>query len=134
MSYIRSTSNTEHIYIFESASGIELMKGEYEHVIIPHKIFINLIRKYILDQGCKEDYKYGGGSLKFHVDDGSCFYIANKACLWHLTYNNIIFTMPDVVLKYIVNDNPWDFCNKKEYEAYYRSHLFKHSPWNKKKA
>ena len=125
MSYIRSTSNTEHIYIFKSGAGIELMKGPGEHFVIPPSIFVNLIRKYILDCGCTEDYKYRGGSLKFYVDDGTC--------LWHLKYKDIDFSMSSVVLEYIVNGCPWDFCTKREYAEYHRSNLFKHSPWNKKK-
>lgn len=124
MSFIRSTSNVEHIYIFESSGGIELMKGPEEHYKIPKHIFVNLLRKYILDAGCLEDYKYKGASLKFYVDDGTC--------LWHLKYKDIDFSFSGVVLEYIINGQPWVFCNKKEFLEYHRAFLFKQSPWSKK--
>jgi hypothetical protein len=124
MSLIRSTSNTEGIYIIDQGDCIEIMKGCEEHYKIPYSIFINLIRKYILDEGCKEDYKYRGASLKFYVDDGTC--------LWHMKYKDIDFSFSSVVLEYIVNGQPWMFCNKKEFLTYHRAFIFKESLWNKK--
>lgn len=125
MSYIRSTSNTEHIYIFESNDGIEIMKSHDEHYVIPTSIFVNLIRKHILDLGCKEDYKYRGASLKFYVDCG--------ICMWCLKYKDINFSFSYAVLDYIIHNNAYNFCNKKEYMEFACFRKFKFSPWNKKK-
>ncbi len=125
MSLIRSTSNTEHIYIIETNSGIEMMKGPEEHPVIPTHIFVNLIRKHILDLGCAEDYKYRGASLKFYVEDGTC--------LWHLKYKDIDFSMSGVVLDYIIHNSAFRFCNKKEYMEFACFSKFKYSPWNKRK-
>lgn len=124
MSYIRSTSNNEHIYIFDSGNYTQLLKSHNEHYELPHNIFVNIIRKYILDSGCKESYKYKGASLIFHYE--------NNECLWHLKYKDFDFSFPHTILDYIVHNNAYIFCNKKEYMEFACFCKFKFSAWNKK--
>ena len=124
MSYIRSTSNTEHIYILESGGGTEIMKSHDEHYVIPTSIFVNLIRKHILNLGCGEAYKYRGASLVFSYE--------NNECLWHLKYKDVDFSFSHVILDYIIHNNADTFCNKKEYMEFACFGRFKFSPWNKK--
>ena len=122
MSFIRSWSNTESIYIFESGSGIELMKGVEEHFVIPPSIFINLIRKYILNQS-KEIYKF----------NKSCLFLDDD-CMWHIKYKDVDFTFSNVILHYIINNQPWVFCNKLQYFEFMNINMFKQntlSQWRK---
>ena len=100
------------------------MKGPVEYDTIPVSIFVNLIRKYILDDGCKEDYNYNKANLNFNNDSGQF--------LWHLTYKHINFSFSQVVLEYIINNQPEVFCNKQEYLKFIGEDRFKYSPWNKK--
>lgn len=112
------------MYIIHSGRGIEFMVGQGEIRVVPPHIFFNLIRKYILDQGDKEDYKYRGGRMHFVVKD---------ECKWYFEYKDWRVKFSAVILNYIINNHPEDFCNKKEYMEYIGFHRFKWSPWNKKK-
>ena len=123
MEYIRSTSNIEGIHICKTNDVVEISKFNEKHTM-PLVIFINVIRKYILDDGKKEDYAYQSSTLKFKIVEGKP--------LWHLSYANWKVTFTDVVLEAIIHNQPWDFCNKKEYDKFRNFHLFESSRWTKK--
>lgn len=94
MSYIRSTSNPEGLYIWADEKEVSVMKGSKIIGIIPVAIFNGLIRKYYKSL---EDCAYKGAEIR-EIKSGKNF----KTCL---TYNNWKCVMWEVTWSYIVLTN-----------------------------
>jgi hypothetical protein len=125
MSFIRSISNNEGIYVICSSRGIEFMRHPSSFILPPH-VFYGVIRKCILDGENAEDYSYRGARLWFSIENGEA--------LWKLSYKNDSVKFTDVVLRYIITVSPECFCNKKEFMEYIGGHRFKWSSYNKKRS
>lgn len=95
MSYIRSISNPEGLYIFGSEEGVEIMRGSEMIGVIPTEVFTGLIKEYI--DGFCENCEYKGASIK------------EKWILGHpktvLSYNNFNIIMWEVTWYYIASNN-----------------------------
>lgn len=93
MSYIRSISNPEKLYIYESLDGVEIIMGTSHLGVVPTKIFNGLLKKY-----CKQFHEhpceYKGAKIDEEWIDGE-----PKV---KFTYENIEFFMWDVTWEYIV--------------------------------
>lgn len=94
MSYIRSGSNPEGLYIWGDKTTVHVAKGGEETKSLPKKIFHGLIRKYHT-QGL--DVKYKGASLKqeWIKENGK------NECKTVLAYDDWTCPMWDVTWEYI---------------------------------
>ena len=91
MSYIRSGSNPEGLYIWGDGETAYIVAGTTSIGNMPSKILNNLIKKYKNNQG--EECEYKGASIKEDF---------NKM---KLSYNDWSFTMYYVTWHYIVSTN-----------------------------
>ena len=102
MSYIRSTSNPEGLYIFGTEYDVEICVGSEDALHIPLEIFDKLIVAFI--DGYCEDCEYCGATIK---ED----WIAGEfKCI--LAYDNWSVEMWYVTWYYIAQSN---YVNAKRY-------------------
>lgn len=68
MSYIRSITNPEELYIVGSHAGIEIYAGQDNQRLVPYDVFHTLLLKWYEEH---EDVEYKGASLKCeHIGTG----------------------------------------------------------------
>ena len=98
MSYIRSISNPEGLYIVGTGENVEIHLGRksaepYKTLYIPTKVFKGLIKKFARED--PDDYcKYEGALIEF-VKIGNDF-------KWRLVYDDWEVYMWEVTWEYIV--------------------------------
>lgn len=96
MSYIRSTSNPEGLYIWGDGKTVTITKGPKTIGYIPTNIFHGLIKKYN-QNFYPDECSYKGASIK-EVHIGKNFKV-------QLSYDNWKVNMWDVTWHYIVSVN-----------------------------
>lgn len=99
MSYIRSTSNREKLYIFDD-HGTLTIDGDNVKLTMPHKTFRKLMKLATYDKMFHQEL--------FEVD-GAKLELDQDTFLWHLYYqfHSQRITMCEATLWYIVSRNNW---------------------------
>lgn len=100
MSYIRSTSNPEALYIWGDGKEVTIMKGFDIVGTIPVTVFNGLIRKY---HKHFEDCTYEGAEVK-EVKSGKNFkirlsYKGWKCFMWDVTWSYIVLSNIKLISK-----------------------------------
>lgn len=111
MSYIRSLSNPEQLYIWGDENTVYITKGPVSIGTIPTNIFEGLIKKYI--RGYQEDCTYKKATIeevtvdKFDKEVISLEGLINPMSEFKmkLSYNNWSLIMWDVTWYYIAKSN-----------------------------
>ncbi len=101
MSYIRSGSNPESLYIWaDSGNTIHISNGNSdEYNTIPEKVFHGLIRKWIRQH--EEDTEFKGASVKSVLVKNKKEKVVNII----LSYDDWRYNMWEVTWYYIVHEN-----------------------------
>ena len=107
MSYIRSISNPEGLYIVGTGENVEIYVKTDVVKYIPGDIFDGLIKKYI--DNFYEDCEYKGASIQY-VKRGKDFkiefsYSDWKIYMWDVTWNYIVMSEEIKEIYYEQNHN-----------------------------
>ena len=106
MSYIRSISNPEELYIWSNGDIVTIMMGSKTIGNIPVSVFNGLIKRWI--ERCFEDCTYNKASI--NSDN-------NKDCKVELKYKDINISMYYVTWYFIAVSN---YKSIKKVENYYK--------------
>ncbi len=96
MSYIRSSSNSEGLYIWSNGTDVEILEGSKFHGRIPVNIFNGLIRKF--------RKSVHGTPCKFKKCSLDEVWIEGVPKI-QLKYGTIEVNMREVTWEYIINSN-----------------------------
>ena len=102
MSYIRTTSNPERLYIWANAESVFIQMGWNEIGSMPEHIFNGLIKKYI--KNSYDDTKYKGAEIKEARDEAGNFKMelsfGDWNCLmWRVTWDYIALSNIKSIMK-----------------------------------
>lgn len=127
MSYIRCLSNPEGLYIWESFNGLIISQSCDNEFKMPVSIFNNMIRLYVKDCGCNENYSYKGCKLVYKPVAPFKDTPMGKLGVfkWVLTYKKHRLELWDCTWSHIVLNNMTRICTKKQISAFVRLHLCK---------
>jgi hypothetical protein len=128
MSYIRSLSNPEKLYIWGDMNDtLHISISAYHEMTMPTSVFNMLIKLYVKDHGSIENYSFNGGKLVYkHVGpfkDTPMGKIGEFK--WVLTYKKQCLEMWDSTWSLIVLQNMSRMCTKKQVSDFVQLHLCK---------
>ena len=102
MSYIRSTSNPEGLYIFGSHSGqIELVVGENLMPSMPRHVFEGVLRRWFINE---DDAAYRGAMMRWRLDPNIGEQVALSYNRWE---NHQVVEAYPVTWMYICTQFKW---------------------------
>jgi hypothetical protein len=126
MSYIRCLSNPEKLYIWADCSdNVHISTGPEKEFKIPRSTFDMLIKLYVKDCGCEENYSYKGAKLIYERVPPIVQTPLGKFgdFKWVLTFKNNTIEMWETTWSHIVLNNMCRISTKKQVSDFVRLKL-----------